>query len=478
MTLRNCPMKILIVYYQVRRSDRNTIDEHLYAFARYSGEECHYLNVFFGIPRYITRISFDLVVYHYTFTSLKWDGAPRFRAYLKKFGALKEIPGYKVAIPQDEYVNSSIMCEFFSEFGVKTVFTCLDPKDYEKIYPQVHSGLDHYITVLTGYIDERSIEKVVGFMKPHTDRAIDVGYRARKLPFWLGRHSLIKWQLTERFLEAYRETGNSIDLSNDYKDVFVGKDWYRFLGDCRVVLGCEGGASLHDPDGSIRACVEEYTTSHPEASFEEVERACFAGLDRNLDLYAISPRHFEACITKTCQALVEGHYAGIFKPGIHYIEIKKDWSNIEEVIQTIEDKALCEKIAERAYSDIILSGEFTYRRFVRSILNHVQTVHNITNERASNLARLFMALLDARERWPFLFSPLYFLMPLIYESRAYTCSRDSWFSFLKRHNLEDEYHELRHGHLGLTRGFFKSLIYFVKNTVLSSLTCRIRRKRH
>jgi hypothetical protein len=468
-------MKILIVYYQVRKFDRNTIDEHLYAFGRYSGEECHYLNVFFGIPRYITLIPFDLVIYHYTFTSLKWDGSPRFSAYLDRYSNLKKLSGYKVAIPQDEYVNSIPTCEYFSGFGIKTVFTCLSPSDYQKVYPQELSGLDHYITVLTGYIDERSLDEVSRFRKPHHDRGIDIGYRARKLPFWLGRHGMIKWQLTEKFQEACRGMGLKADLSNDYRDVFVGKDWYFFLSNCRVVLGCEGGASLHDPDGSIRACVESYAAEKPDASFEDVEKKCFKGLDGNLRLFAISPRHFEACITKTCQALVEGDYAGIFKPGIHYIEIKKDWSNIEEVIRTIRDIDLCEKMAEQAYRDIVLIGDYTYRKFVLSVLDHVRKVHHCSDVSTGINTALFLILLDTREKWPFLFSPLYFIMPVIYESRLYIYSRDTLFAFLKRHNLEREYQELRHGNLGLSGKFFKEFIRFLRKVLISVVKSRMNR---
>jgi len=465
-------VKILIIYYQVRKSDRNTIDEHLYAFDRYSGEECHYLNVFFGIPRYITRVPFDLIIYHYTFTSLKWDGGPRFRAYLDRYKILKDLPGYKVAIPQDEYVNSLPTCEYFLDFGIKTVFTCLDPQDYQKVYPQERSGLDHYITVLTGYIDERSLDEVSRFTKLHSDRVTDIGYRARKLPFWLGRHGLVKWQLTEKFMEACRNSGLKTDLSNDYRDVFVGKEWYRFLSDCRVVLGCEGGASLHDPEGSIRACVEEYATEHPDASFEEVERACFPGMDGNLSLFAISPRHFEACITKTCQALVEGHYAGIFKPGVHYIEIKKDWSNLDEVVRTLQDKVLCEKTAEQAYRDIVLSGAYTYRRFVQSILDHVKAVHPCARIRTGLGEAFLLLLLDTREKWPFLFSPLYFIMPILYESRFYAYSRDTLFAFLKKYDLEREYRVLRHGHLGFSLQFLKEAAKFIRKAALSVLKSR------
>jgi hypothetical protein len=440
-------MRILIVYYLRGRNERNTIDEHLYSFSRFSGEECFHLNAFFGVPSFLARISFDLVIYHYSFTSLKWNGAEMFRADLEKMAVLKELSGYKIAIPQDEYVNTLVMCRFFRDFGIKTVFTCFPPKEYQKAYPRELSGLEHYITVLTGYIDEISLSEVSAYCRPQNERAIAIGYRARKLPFWLGKHGLVKWQLTECFLAAAKGKGIRVDLSNDYKDVFIGKDWYRFLSNCRVVLGCEGGASLLDPEGRIREKVEDYVMQHPDAQFEEVEKHCFEGLDGNIELFALSPRHFEACITKTCQALVEGEYAGIFLPGVHYIEIKKDWSNIGEVIEQIQDAGLCERIAQQAYDDIVSSGLYTYRGFVSGVLEHVRGVHPVSKAKASWLERIYLHLLQLRETAPFLFSPVRYTM---HRSRFYSFALEKLFIFLRRHDLEREYLSMRRHNRGIS----------------------------
>ena len=236
-------MKILVVYYLVRRTDRNTIDEHLYSFARYSGQECWYLNAFFGVPSFITRIPFDLVVYHYTFTGRKWNGAEHFEADLRRLAALKGLPGYKVAVPQDEYVNTVAMCRFFRDFGIRTVFTCFPPSEYQKAYPRELSGLEHYVTVLTGYIDETSLAEVSAFCRPHRERTRDVGYRARKVPFWLGRHGLIKWRLTEVFQEAAAGTGIRADLSKiggwSTEDALFVSGFYATSGQPKVQLFTE-----------------------------------------------------------------------------------------------------------------------------------------------------------------------------------------------------------------------------------------------
>ncbi len=101
-------------------------------------------------------------------------------------------------------------------------------------------------------------------------------------------------------------------------------------------------------------------------SFDELEAKCFPGRDGELALFAISPRHLEACATRTVQILVEGSYSGVLQPGVHYLELKRDLSNLDAVLETVaaEDSR---EIAERAYADIVASGRFTYRRLVEDV---------------------------------------------------------------------------------------------------------------
>ena len=130
----------------------------------------------------------------------------------------------------------------------------------------------------------------------------------------------------------------------------------------------ESGASLLDPDGSIYHSVNAYLDQNPGASFDDAEQNCFKGLDGNLHLYALGPRHLEACAARSCQILVEGHYSGLLKPGEHYIPLKKDFSNIDEVLRIVKEDKLRDGIVEKAYRDIVASGKWTYREFVKFVL--------------------------------------------------------------------------------------------------------------
>ena len=137
---------------------------------------------------------------------------------------------------------------------------------------------------------------------------------------------------------------------------------------CKYTIAIEGGASILDKDGSLREKTEAYLVQNPQADFAEVEKACFPGRDGELVYKAISPKHLESCATRTCQILVEGDYNGILIPGTHYIELKQDFSNINQVLRTAQEDQIRAKITQRAYNDIIASGQYTYRYFVASVL--------------------------------------------------------------------------------------------------------------
>jgi len=416
-------MKTLVIYRIEGAIDRASISEHLYSFFKYADAKSYYLNVAYGVPEYIFDVDFDLIVFHNTFLALRWAD----REILDRYYRFKRLKGYKIALPQDEFLNTESLNKFFINTGVKTVFTCLPESEFNRVYPKDKSGLDYCFTIFPGYIDDSAMVKASKYCRPHKLRTIDTGYRAWKAPYWLGRHGQLKWQLTEKFLNTSCKSNLNFDLSNNEKHVFHGEKWYEFLSNCRVVLGCEGGASLLDADGSIKRKTEQYVRKHPHAAFEDVEKACFPGLDGNLKLFALSPRHFEACITRTCQALVEGEYGGILKPGVHYIEIKKDWSNIQDVIKQVADKEYCERIANNAYTDIVESGLYTYKRLVGQVVEHVKRVSIVPID-STYAADRNSYRLQLREKYPYVYAGIpyvishlrYFIYRLLLRINLYT----------------------------------------------------------
>lgn len=128
-----------------------------------------------------------------------------------------------------------------------------------------------------------------------------------------------------------------------------------------------GGASIVDRYGKIANMVMQYLQKHPTADFAEVSEKILGPYENSIDYTGMSPRIFEAAMTRTCQVLAEGDYK-IVKPGIHYISFKPDFSDFDEVMKKIEDKKYCQQIAENAYQELIQSGKYTYQRYVRTMV--------------------------------------------------------------------------------------------------------------
>ncbi len=262
-----------------------------------------------------------------------------------------------VALPQDEFLNGDVVNAFLSELGARHVFSVAPPSEWPKIY----GGLDAEISqALTGYLDEATLGRIDAVLARAPERTVDIGYRTVPGKPYLGRHGMLKAELAEAVRERAFARGLRVDISTRVEDTIYGDDWYRFLASCRYTIGIEGGASINDHDGSVRRCVEAHLVSDPEATFDELEAACFPGRDGELELFAISPRHLEACATRTPQILVEGAYNGVLHAGEHYLELRRDLSNLDAVLDVVAaDRGDAERIAERAHRDVVASGRYT-----------------------------------------------------------------------------------------------------------------------
>ncbi len=392
-------MRVLVLHRSCSEK-RKTIDDHLYSFKRYVKDvEFFYCDVYFKVPSFMRWIDWDGVIIHYTLLGERFDQ----RLWKNIFkGLAKTLPktkGFKIAIPQDEFILSDQLCELFRLGNVETVFTCASSIDYETIYPLEKSGLKHRISTLTGFVDEETIEILESLSKEVQERTIDIGYRARNLPYWVGAHGQYKGVIADRVLQAPNPFGLKLDISTKYSDVFYGNDWLKFLLRCNTTLGCLGGSSLHDPDGTIRKKVDEHVRNNPQATFQEVEKACFPGLDYKLHLFALSPRHFECAMSKTCQILLEGDYQGVLSPGIHYIELKKDFSNLAEVMKLAADREYCNEIAENAYCDIVASKKYTYSAFANQVIDHIRQFSKPQKVKSETNISVVRYLLGLHNRW-------------------------------------------------------------------------------
>ena len=355
----------LVLYHYNQYPRRDAVTKHLYSFRDYSPGSTFLWNAARGsCPSWVRAIPFDLVIFHTSFLSTRWD-RELFDETAASVGWIIDRNVTKAILPQDEFLNIDLVRRFIDELRVQHVFTPAPASEWSRLYPSVDEKSVRIWPILTGYLDDAAVRRW-GMSRP-TSRPIDIGYRAWESAFWLGRLGLIKRAIAEVFASKAPEFGLRTDIVLGEAGTFYGRNWYAFLQTCKYTIGVEGGASILDADGTIRACTEAYLRTKPSASFDEVERACFPAMDGSLNLRALSPRHLEACLTRTCQVLVEGEYSGVLKPNLHYITLKPDFSDLDEVLAQLKADDLRHEITERAYHDIVASGRYSYREFVRYV---------------------------------------------------------------------------------------------------------------
>ncbi len=368
-------LKILVVFSHMATPMRATLRDMLYCFSKYSNARVYYLNLAIGyVPWYVRKVSFDLIIFPTLFLNSHWK-PQRFLKLQHQVAFLQDTDAIKIAIPQDEFHNPKALCQFINKFDVKHVFSVQPEFEWKNIYRNVDFTKVQFHRILTAYLDDNVLAKINRRKTTLSKRDITIGYRSlgntQKNFAWYGRHGLLKVTIADRVQEIALKRRLKYDISYQSKDIINGDKWYWFLLRCKYVLGIEGGTSILDWDGSLHKKTENFVKQNPGADFEEIEQNCFPGLDGTFRGFAISPRHIEACATETCQILTEGEYNGILRPNTHFIELKKDFSNLDSVIDLVMCDDKREEITKRAYLDVVASGEYTNTRFARFVIETV-----------------------------------------------------------------------------------------------------------
>lgn len=338
-----------------------TVTEYLDALLNYSRHNVHEISMLHHFPRRIDLDRFDVVITHYSLSIgplLQHCLGPDLVERLKKF------KGLKAAFLQDEYREIQTYWKHINELGLDVLFSCVPDDEIPKVYPVDKVPGLKVVNVLTGYVSESLVHREV---LPIKDRPIDVGYRTRKMPYWLGALAHEKWFISEEFRRRGKDTGLVLDLSNREGERLYGEAWTNFVASCRAVIGVESGASIIDFDGLLERRVDQYVSANPKATFEEVSDLLLKPFEGSLRLHQISPRCFEAAALKTPMVLFEGEYSGVLQPDRHFIVLKKDFSNFDAVVEKLKDWDGLQEMADRTYREVALDKRWSYPAFVEEI---------------------------------------------------------------------------------------------------------------
>lgn len=362
----------ILVLYHFIPPYAETVLEHALSFERFSRFPVWSLNTSEGFPGVLRDYRFKVVLLHYSlFGSGEYQLNEAFLDYLRASDT-----SLRVGFFQDEYYYTGQRFAFIDDHRLDWVYTLLQPADAARIYGERTHGPRLFSTI-PGFVGDDMLRQASRFARPHSERTVDIGYRARTLPYYMGRGAQEKSEIGQRFAELSDGLGLRVDIATDEEDRLYGDDWYRFLGSCRAVLGVEAGVSIFDLDEEARAATEDLLARDPDLSFEDVSARILHRWEDNVFYRTVSPRHFEAAAFDTCQILFEGSYSGLLEAGTHYIPLRKDFANLEEVIRSFRDAEQRSTIVANARRDLIDSGRYSYAAFVRDFDDELEREHEL-----------------------------------------------------------------------------------------------------
>ncbi|MEQ8612619.1 MAG: glycosyltransferase [Gammaproteobacteria bacterium] len=359
---------VAVLYDSSNSLHVSTIMEHLGSFKKYSHNDITYIPADHSYWRKTIQYNkncnvsfdfkpFDAVVIHY---SIRLSVNTHISEHIAN--AIADYQGCKILFIQDEYEGIETAAKWIEKLKLDVIFTCV-PKKYQRdIYPEYRFPALSFVETLTGYVPENISES--SWAKPLQERNIDIFYRGRKLPYIYGSLGYEKYKIGYEFQKIAKAHDLACDIEVDDSKRIYGEEWYKNLGSARATLGTESGSNIFDFNGKIEKEIKDYVNSKDNISYEEIINV-FIEPNEKVIMNQVSPKIFESIILRTALILFEGSYSNVLMPNTHYIPLKKDFSNIDDVLAKLKDDEYIYDLTERAYKDIIISKKYSYQSFIK-----------------------------------------------------------------------------------------------------------------
>lgn len=360
---------ILLLYHHPPVAYAPTVMDSVNSFAQYSQFKVYSVNTYLGYPKLLDDIKFKVIILHYSmFGSANYFLSSQFLQLLDR-----STDSYKIAVWQDECYNFRQRANFANRYKIDCVYTILDPKYFDEVYFKRCPSVKKVFQTLTGYVSEQMVQKATQFEKPYKERTVDVGYRARQVPSYLGLGGQEKIEIADKFSSHANGLGLNLDIKYLEEDRIYGDKYWSWLGNLKAILGAESGGSIFDLDSEVYdewrrrqgKVGNLWVLGSRQIPYAEMPPELIKKYENKIQYRAISPRYFEAAAFRICQVLYLGEYNGILKPWVHYLPLERDFANFHQIIKLMQNEKGQEVRAD-AYKDLIASGKYTFQKFIES----------------------------------------------------------------------------------------------------------------
>ena len=326
---------------------------------------------YLAMPATININGYDGLILHSTvshpdnFTSLDRHMSCPFSAF----------NGVKILAKQNEHYRASEVADFIKNSKFDLLLTSVPYEELNKVYPKSMVGECRFFHTLTGYVSagQRQIPYV-----PLANRSIDVGYRGSLQPLSFGRLGWEKFEIGQKFAAVAPKYGLTTDISSEWTARLNGAAWLDFLQHIKAVLGVESGSNVFDFDGSLAARCADFERDNaglpPNILYQRGQEEIIGKAEGNVNYAQISPRHFEAAATYTLQIMYEGEYSGIFIPWRHYLPLRRDFTNLPEIIEFLRNEERSTDMIQAARREIIDTATNHYETFVTKVEDEIEAL--------------------------------------------------------------------------------------------------------
>ena len=316
-------------------------------------------------------IHYSIYISSYYFLNESWQ---------KKIQKFKKL---KLLIIQDEYRHVNLTVYQINKLGFNFIISSLSISNLKLVYQDSKFKNVTFISALPGYISDFMLNCFNGNNK----RENDLLGRGSELPNSLGFAKVEKDIVYKKLYEkiAYGMNLNFFkkiiygvplslnkysfksDISSLYKDRFYKASWIEQLQNTKCVLGVEGGASIFDFDSSVEYLTNKLDFAESnEKKPSDIYTKYYNNLN-NIHHRTLTPRILEAICCGTVLILLEGEFRNIIKPNVHYVPIKRDLSNLWDIIKLLKNKKYITSMRKKAFSEIAMNRKYHFKYFINKL---------------------------------------------------------------------------------------------------------------
>ncbi|MDC0125103.1 hypothetical protein OAI09_01285 [Candidatus Pelagibacter sp.] len=359
-------MKTLIVYYE-----NNTTQTLSYqigwvsAFKNTNLFDCDFLNLdnFFPFQKKIPNIQElnDLIFKNYDCIILLhsvFSNSCVVPFYIQKI--IRHKKAFKVFFVGNEYKHMPEKINFTKYLKINLFIT----------QSHLQTVIDLYkgnLNINVEHISNIGIDEKVFFPKiEFNNRKIFAGYRSYLEPLYLGNVERLRLY---NFLKKYSTKKNDyiFDISVDIKDRFSYHEWAQFLNNCKCFVSPNTGTDYFFLNDDLRNRVNESKLNN----FDQIYEKFFKNQKKGTKFRCLTGKVIEPAACKTALILVEGDYDK-FKPNIHYIPLKQDYSNMDECLDKLNDNSFSKSIINNSYD--LVKAKYLYKHHLIKLFNIINKI--------------------------------------------------------------------------------------------------------